>query len=103
MTFNYISHKFTLPYYPLVLSGFNIKYNIQTLSTKYRNDNSCKYRKSNTVNPEETVTSRDGRNVICFYVGDKSIQYQSKISQENNDHLIELGFCFTFKVLEHET
>ena len=87
MTFNYISHKFTLPYYPLV----------------YRNDNSCKYRKSNTVNPEETVTSRDGRNVIRFYVGDKSIQYQSKISQENNDHLIELGFCFTFKVLEHET
>ena len=26
------------------------------------------------LNPEETVTSRDGHNVICFYVGDKSIQ-----------------------------
>ena len=48
------------------------------------------------LNPEETVASREDNNPIRFYVGDKSIQYQSKISQENNDHLIELGVCFTF-------
>ena len=31
ITFNYILQEFTIPYYPLILSGFN---KIQTLSTK---------------------------------------------------------------------